>query len=438
MHHPRIPRGLGTIANHTGEHNDSRFAHTMPIYQTSTFGFQDGQDAVDVLGSSIENRYVYTRGGNPNARHLARKIAHLEGVDLIAAAPTTDPDKIVGAEVTASGLAAITTLTFALLKSGDTAIVQLVAYGGSMAFWESVAPRHGIRVVFVDGPELEKWEAAIAAHPTARLVYVETPSTPLLFSYDIRAIAELSHSIGAELVVDNTAATPYHQRPLALGADHVVISTTKYLNGHGVLIGGAIVTRHPDCCAIGGTVWSALTMYGATPSPNDCWLTNNGLKTLELRMQRHSQNALTLAHFLEDHKAISRVYYPGLPSMPDHDLARAQMQNGFSGLLSFTVHGGGTEALNFLNALTIPIIAASFGTTDSLAQHPYSMSHSYMKDEQKARSGITPCLVRMSVGIENIEDLLADVDRALSAKQARTQTTLLGDARTAPGFPEMT
>ncbi len=416
MIHQKKARGFGTIANHAGEHDDSRFSHTMPIYQTSTFGFRDGQDAAEVLEGEAFDRYVYTRGGNPNARHLARKIAQLEGADLIAAAGVGPDDRVVAAEVTASGIAAIATLAFAVLQSGDTAIVQRITYGGSMAFWESVAPRHGIKVVFVDGPEIEKWERAVSAHPTARLVYVETPSTPLLFSYDLGRIAALSHSIGAELAVDNTAATPYHQRPLSFGADHVIISTTKYLNGHGVQIGGAIVTRHPELCAIGGAVWTALTMYGATPSPNDCWLTNNGLKTLELRMQRHAENALGLARFLEGHRAIERVYYPGLPSMPDHDLAKSQMQNGFSGLLSFSVKGSGDEALAVLNALTIPIIAASFGTTDTLVQHPYSMSHSYMKDEQKERSGITRSLIRMSVGIENLADLTDDLDRALNQK----------------------
>jgi methionine-gamma-lyase len=413
MIHQIRPRGFGTIVNHAGEHDDSRFSHTMPIYQTSTFGFSTGEDAAEVLEGSSPDRYVYTRGGNPNARHLARKIAQLEGADLIAAASANPADEVVAAEITSSGIAAISTLAFALLKAGDTAIVQHITYGGSMAFWESVAPRHGINVVFVDGPEIEKWERALEANPQARLVYIETPSTPLLFSYDLRKIAALSHAIGAELAVDNTAATPYHQRPLNQGADHVVISTTKYMNGHGVQIGGAIVTRHPELCAIGGAIWTALTMYGATPSPHDCWLTNNGLKTLELRMQRHAENAMGVAQFLEGHRAIDRVYYPGLPSMQDHDLAKSQMQNGYSGLISFTVNGSGNNALAFLNALTLPIIAASFGTTDTLVQHPYSMSHSYMKDEQKARSGITTNLIRMSVGIENLADLIEDTDRAL-------------------------
>lgn len=411
MIHQKRPRGFGTIANHAGEHDDGRFSHTMPIYQTSTFGFRDGQDAADVLEGDSPDRYVYTRGGNPNARHLARKIAQLEGADLIAAADKP-ADEVVMAEITSSGIAAISTLAFALLKAGDTAIVQHITYGGSMAFWESFAPRHGINVVFVDGPEIEKWERAVEANPSARLVYLETPSTPLLFSYDLRRIAALSHEIGAHLAVDNTAATPYHQRPLSFGADHVINSTTKYLNGHGVQIGGAIVTRHPELCAIGGAIWTALTMYGATPSPNDCWLTNNGLKTLEIRMQRHAENAIGMARFLEGHKAIDRVYYPGLPSMPDHDLAKSQMQNGFSGLLSFTMKGSGSDALAVLNALTIPIVAASFGTTDTLVQHPYSMSHSYMKDEQKARSGVTANLIRMSVGIENLDDLVEDLDQA--------------------------
>lgn len=412
MDRPARPPGFGTLVNHAGEHDDGRLSHTMPIYQTSTFGFRDGQDAMDVLAGRLPERYVYTRGGNPNARHLARKIARLEGADLVAAA-AGPAEEVVAAEVTASGIAAIATLAFALLKAGDTAIVQRITYGGAMAFWQTVAPRHGIGVVFVDGPEPERWQGAVAAHPGARLIYLETPSTPLLQSYDLRAIAALARGIGAELAVDNTAATPFHQRPLSLGADHVVLSTTKYLNGHGLQIGGAIVTRHPALCAPGGPIWTALTIHGATPSPNDCWLTNIGLKTLELRMRRHAENALALARFLEAHPAVRRVHYPGLPSMPDHDLARSQMENGFSGLMSFVLEGGAEAALRFMDALRIPVIATSFGTTDSLVQHPHSMSHSYMTADQKERTGITPGLVRMSVGIETLGDLLEDVDRAL-------------------------
>jgi methionine-gamma-lyase len=409
--HPRP--GLGTVLNHVGEHDDGRFSHTMPIYQTSTFGFLDAEDARAVLASESAGRYVYTRGGNPNARQLARKIARAEGADLIGARPGIDPDSLVGAEMLASGLSAINTLASALLKGGDTAIVQRAIYGGALGFWESVAPRQGIRVVFVDGPDIALWEEAAAANPEAALFYVETPSTPLLTSYDIAAVARIAHANGAHLAVDNTAATPCHQRPLTLGADYVIISTTKYINGHGTQIGGAIVTRHVDEVGVGGRIWTAAAMTGGTPSPMDCWLTNNGLKTLELRMGRHSENALALARYLETHPAVRRIYYPGLASMPDHTLACRQMTGGFSGLLSFELKDGAGAAFAFIKALRIPIIASSFGTTDSLVQHPASMSHSYMSEEQKAAVGITDGLLRLSVGIETAADLLDDIEGAL-------------------------
>ena len=405
--------GLGTVLNHVGEHDDGRFSHTMPIYQTSTFGFLDAADAGNVLSSKTSGRYVYTRGGNPNAHQLARKIARLEAADLIAAAPDRNPDEIAGAEITASGLAAIVTLAGALLQAGDTAIVQRAIYGGALGFWEAVAPRQGIHVVFVETADVSDWEAAAAANPDAKLFYIESPSTPLLHSYDITRIAAVAHAIGARIAVDNTAATPCHQRPLTLGADYVIISTTKYMNGHGTQIGGAIVSRDATETEVGGRIWTAASIQGGTPSPMDCWLTNNGLKTLELRMARHSANAALMADYLAGHPAVDRVYYPGLASTPGHDVARAQMFGGFSGLLSFKLLGGQKTVFDFMRKLRLPIIASSFGTTDTLVQHPWSMSHSYMTDAQKAAVGITDGLVRMSVGIETASDLLADVENAL-------------------------
>lgn len=406
-------RAIGTILNHAGEHDDRHFSHTMPIYQTSTFGFVDATDADDVLASRKRGRYVYTRGGNPNATQLARKIARIEAADLIAASPDRNPDEIAGAEITSSGLAAIVTLGAALLQAGDTVIVQRSIYGGALGYWESVAPRNGVRVVFVDSANLTDWEAAAARHPEAKLFYIETPSTPLLHSYDIARIADIAHARGARLVVDNTAATPCHQRPLSFGADYVVISTTKYMNGHGTQIGGAVVSRDPRETAVGGVIWTAAAMQGGTPSPMDCWLTNNGLKTLELRMARHSANAARLADFLDCHPAVARVYYPGLASAPGHDVARRQMIGGYSGLVFFDLCGGQPAAFDFMRNLQIAIIASSFGTTDTLIQHPWSMSHSYMSEAQKSAVGITGGLLRMSVGIEDGDDILNDVERAL-------------------------
>ena len=409
--------GTSTLVNHLGEHDHAKAAHTMPVYQTSTFGFDLDNTPPGDDSTHNPDRYVYTRGGNPNARQLARKIAHLEGRDLIAQQPNTDADAVVAAEITASGLSAITTVAMAILSVGDTAIVQRAAYGGSLSFWDNVAPKYGINVVFVDSPAIEAWEQAQHDNPSAKLLYVETPSTPLLEIYDLAAISDLAHSIGAVCVVDNTAATPYHQRPLSFGVDYVIHSLSKYINGHGLVIGGAIVSRRAEDMHVGGLIWNALVMNGATPSPHDCWLTNNGLKTLELRMKSHSSNALTLAHMLNSSHLISQVYYPGLVTVPGHALASKQMHNGFGGLLSFEVRGGAEPALALLDNLQLPVIASSFGTTDSLIQHTDTMSHSYMTEEHRRAAGITPGLIRMSVGIENIEDLMTDFDQALGRLQ---------------------
>ncbi len=406
--------GKSTLVNHLGEHDHAKAAHTMPIYQTSTFGFEVGDDCPGMQSKNNPDRYVYTRGGNPNARQLARKIAHLEGRDLIASNPHVAPDDVVAGEITASGLSAITTVAHAHLSVGDTAIVQRAAYGGSLSFWDNIAPKHGINVVFVDSSELEDWRRAATDHSDAKLFYVETPSTPLLNIYDISAISEIAHSIGAVCVIDNTAATPIHQTPLSFGADYVIHSLSKYINGHGSVIGGAIVSKNAEVMHVGGLIWNTLVMNGATPSPHDCWLTNNGLKTLELRMSQHSKNALELARFLDSERSINRVFYPGLETSPSHLLACRQMKNGFGGLLSFEIDGEEEAAFALLSKLQLPVVASSFGTTDSLIQHTETMSHSYMSEEHRRAAGITPGLIRMSVGIENIEDLLADFDQAMS------------------------
>lgn len=406
--------GTSTLVNHLGEHDHAKAAHTMPIYQTSTFGLELTEDSLGLEGEHNPERYVYTRGGNPNARQLARKIAHLEGRDLIAASPHTSPDDVVAGEITASGLSAISTVALAHLSAGDTAVVQRAAYGGSLSFWDNMVPQYGINVIFVASNDLDEWQRAAQDNPDAKLFYIETPSTPLLSIYDISAISDIAHSIDAVCVVDNTAATPVHQTPLSFGADYVVHSLSKYINGHGLVIGGAIVSRTASDMHVGGLIWNALVMNGATPSPQDCWLTNNGLKTLELRMAQHSSNALALAQFLETEASIKHVFYPGLVGSESHLLASRQMKNGFGGLVSFEVNGGKEQAIKLLSRLQLPVVASSFGTTDSLIQHTDSMSHSYMSEEHRRAAGITPGLIRMSVGIENIEDILADFDEALA------------------------
>lgn len=407
--------GMGTLLNHTGEHGHHLRAHVMPIYQTTTFTFDDVKSATDAFTHSDKDSYVYTRGRNPNSIHLAQKIARLEGYDLIAANPDKDPEDIAGAYITASGMGAITAAVFSRLKAGDKALVQSSIYGGTHKFWSEIAPRYGIEVEFVNSFEFEEWEKAFHKVPDAKVVYIESPANPTMELQDIKKLADLAHENDAWLIVDNTFATPYHQRPLTFGADLVVHSSTKYLGGHGVVTGGAIASRHAGYVSFFGELGQLASEFGSTASPSDSWQVNLGLKTLELRMERHSSNAMAIARFLQTHPKLKTVLYPGLEDNPYHDLAKKQMHNGFGGLVSFELKGGQEKARQLLDCLTIPTIAISLGMTDSLIQIPALMTHHSMPSQEREAAGITEGLIRLSVGIENIEDLLSDLEQALDS-----------------------
>ncbi|MFT4636499.1 MAG: methionine-gamma-lyase [Arenicella sp.] len=406
-------RGIGTLVNHVAEHKHHLRAHVMPIYQTTTFGFDDVASALDCFSFKDTESFVYTRGRNPNSIQLAEKISYLEGLDLIEAAPERPVNELVDAYITASGMGAINVAVLSRMKQGDVAIVQTSIYGGTHTFWTEIAPRFGISAVFVDSFDVEDWTRAFLATPEANVVYIETPSNPTMDIHDIAALADLAHENEAWLIVDNTFATPYHQRPLGLGADLVVHSSTKYLGGHGVTTGGIVVSRHADFVNFFGELGQLGSELGSTPSPQDSWQINIGLKTLEVRMQRHASNAMAVAEYMASHPKIGKVLYPGLVNNLYHELAKRQMHNGFGGLVSFEVKGDIPAAHRFLDALKIPSIAISLGATDSLIQNPATMTHRSLSKDVREAAGITDGLVRLSVGIENIEDLLADLDQAL-------------------------
>ncbi len=406
-------QGTGTLLNHVGEHHHALSAHVMPIFQTSTFSFDTVQAAVDSFTGVDRDSYVYTRGRNPNSALLAQKIAYLEGIDLIRAAPEKDVCDIVDAYVTGSGMGAITAAVLSRMKSGDKALVQASIYGGTHTFWSEIAPRYGMSAGFVEGFDLEDWQQAFVDAGDISVVYVESPANPTMEVQDLGGLADLAHEHGAWLIVDNTFATPYHQKPLSFGADMVVHSSTKYIGGHGVATGGIIVCRHPEFVNLFSELWQLASELGASPSPNDSWLMAMGLKTLELRMQRHSSNAMQIAQYLDTNKLIQKVLYPGLPDFRYHEMAKKQMENGFGGLVSFELVGGANSATRFIDALTLPAIAISLGSTDSLIQCPASMTHRNMSRPEREAVGITDGLIRFSVGIENVEDLIADIEQAL-------------------------
>jgi len=412
---------LSTLLTHYQEGEDSLHAHINPIYQTSTFSFPDVQTGADIFAA--KNRgYAYTRSDNPNSRQLAAKLALLEGIDLARAQPDAPVESLVRGKLFGSGMAAISTAVMARVQAGSTILAQKILYGNAYNLFKKVVPLYGIQVVWVDGGDPAAWEAAFETHPEAELVYLETPANPTMEMVDIGHIANFAHSLNkrteedrrAWIVVDNTFATPYCQRPFNQGADIVVHSTTKYLSGHGLIIGGAVVTRHPEFLDPQQERFIlASKVFGGAPSPFDAWLANIGLKTFELRMARHVENAGRIARWLADHPKVTRVYYPGLADFPGHTVAQRQMFNGFGGMLSFELKGGYPAAVRMLERLELITLAVSLGNVDSLIEHPASMTHAALSPEDRAAYGVTDGLIRFSPGIEAADDLIADLEQAL-------------------------
>ena len=413
MSHPEpawAKMGMSTLAVHVGEGQDPLHAHVTPIYQTSTFSFPDVATGAALFAGKQEG-FIYTRLGNPNTRHLARKIAALEAYDLMRQHPDKALDDLVAGWVLSTGMAAVSTTVMSRVKAGETVIAQEVVYGGTFGFLYNIAPRLGINVVWVKGDDPDNWAQAFEKHPEARLAYVESPANPSMDITDIAAVVEIAHTHNAWVCVDNTFATPYCQRPLTLGADFVLHSTTKYITGHGVVVGGAVVSPHVDFMHT--EFKNVLKSVGTSPSPFDAWLTNIGLKTFELRMQRHCENGMAVARFLDDHPKIARVMYPGLETFPGHEVAKKQM-HCFGGMISFEMAGGFEAGVALMEHVQLATLAVSLGNVDTLIEHPASMTHAGVPKEEREAVGITDGLVRISVGIENVDDLLEDLQAALA------------------------
>ncbi|MFW5713051.1 MAG: trans-sulfuration enzyme family protein [Brevefilum sp.] len=409
--HPSQYSSLTTFLTHYTEFDNAENAHISPIYQNSVFVFEDTDSGAAIAGNEAPGFY-YTRLNNPNHQQLSRKLAALEAWDLLRQDPESYPDEVAGGLVFASGMAAVTAAIQACLEAGDTMLTQSSLYDGTYLFLKNLAPQYGINVVWVTENTREGWEAAFAGHPQAKLAYIETPVNPALRLSDIEHVVDLAHRNGARVVVDNTFATPYCQRPLTLGADIVVHSTTKYLSGHGQVLGGALLTTDLDL--LNGPVYQIYKLLGATPSPIDTWMANIGLKTFELRMERHCRNALRVAKALEKHPAVGTVYYPGLPSHPDYDLARTQMLD-YGGMIAFELKGGLKAGKRMMDNVQVATLAVSLGNVDTLVQHPASMTHRNTPRELRLAAGITDGLVRLSVGIEDPKDLVRDLLNAIES-----------------------
>ncbi|MBK7938406.1 MAG: aminotransferase class I/II-fold pyridoxal phosphate-dependent enzyme [Lewinellaceae bacterium] len=381
--------------------NRTTAPHVLPIYATSSFVFDDIDQGIDIF-RNIESGHVYSRYANPTVDMVAAKIAGLEthGLGLEAQAV-----------MTSSGMSAISTLLLGVLKSGDKVLTQGNLYGGTTELLTAIFGQFGVETAMTDLRDLNRVEDLLRQDKNIRLLYCETPANPTLACVDIRALADLAHRHGVLCAIDNTFPTPLLQQPFAHGVDFIIHSTTKYLNGHGNSIAGVIVDSDKE--RMRKHVWRAMKLAGTNCSPFEAWLTHNGIKTLALRMQRHCANALALAEFLEKHPAVERVNYPGLSSHPDHTLASRQMRSGFGGMLSFELKGGLEAGIRCMNRVRFCTIAPTLGDVDTLLLHPASSSHLNVAKEIREQNGITDGMIRVSVGIEAVEDIIGDLEQAM-------------------------
>jgi methionine-gamma-lyase len=374
--------------------------HILPIYATASFDFESIDQGIDIF-TSKEKGHVYSRYANPTVDAVADKIALLE---------TFGTGKTAHAIMLSSGMAAISTLLISLLKTGDTVLTQGNLYGGTTELLQKTLAPLGIQTQMIDLRDLALVEQTLQKNDSIRLLYFETPANPTLDCVDIAALANLAQKYGIYSAVDNTFCTPYLQQPLAQGVDFVVHSTTKYLNGHGNSMSGALVGTNLELMR--GKIWQTMKLAGTNCSPFEAWLTHNGMKTLKLRMDKHCQNAQAIAEWLSKQDAVSQVNYPGLPNHRAHETAKKQMTQ-FGAMLSFELAGGLDAAMSFMNKIKFCTLAPTLGDVDTLVLHPTTMSHLNVAPDIRLANGITDGLVRLSIGIEAVEDIIADLAQAI-------------------------
>lgn len=386
-------KGFETKLIHAGAFDDPMGSATVPIYQTSTFAFKNAQHGADLFAGKGEG-YIYTRIGNPTIDALEKNIAELENG--------------FGGIATSSGMGAVSAVYFALLGQGKHIVCTASVYGPSRGLLEQDFVRFGVEYTFVHTSDYAAVEAAIK--PNTSVLYLETPSNPTMEISDITALSELAHKHGIIVVVDNTFSSPYLQKPLDLGADVVLHSVTKFINGHADIVGGVIVTKTAELYK---KIRHAMVYMGSNMDPHQAFMVIRGVKTLSLRIERAQENAIKIADYLKNHPKIEWITYPGLTSHPQHELAKKQM-SGFGSMLSFGVKGGYKGGVTLMNNVHLAILAVSLGGVETLIQHPASMTHAGVSHDEKQKAGITDELVRFSVGIENVEDIIADLEQALA------------------------
>ncbi|MDD5307659.1 MAG: aminotransferase class I/II-fold pyridoxal phosphate-dependent enzyme [Deltaproteobacteria bacterium] len=385
-------RGFDSKLVHSGAQDDAHGSVVTPIYQTSTFAFESAAHGAECFAGKTDG-YIYTRLGNPTIRALEDCVAALE--------------EGCGAVATSSGMGAVTTAYLALLKGGDHVVSTASVYGPSRILMEGHLAGFGVASTYADTSDLDAMRHAL--RPETRMVYVETPSNPLMQITDLFAAAELAHANGALLVVDSTFASPYLQRPLALGADVVLHSVTKFINGHADVVGGILAARDASLLQ---KLRKMMTLTGCNMDPHQAFLVHRGLKTLSLRMERAQATAGRVAHWLEARPEVDWVRYIGLPSHPQHELAARQM-SGPGAMISFELKGGLAAGESLMNRVKLATLAVSLGGVETLIEHPASMTHSGVAPKERAQAGISDGLVRLSVGIEDADDLVEDLRQAL-------------------------
>ncbi|MCH5279397.1 MAG: aminotransferase class I/II-fold pyridoxal phosphate-dependent enzyme [Christensenellaceae bacterium] len=390
--------GFATRQIHVGKVDIPGIAPlATPIFQTSTFEFDSTAQGARRF-SGEENGYIYTRLGNPNIAKISEKLASLENAEAGMAM--------------GSGMGAITTVMWTALHAGDHLLADDALYGCTFSYFTHGLTRYGVEVTLVNFEDLDAVKAAI--RPNTKVFYFETPTNPNLKLIDIEAVAKLAHENcpDAKVIVDNTFATPYLQKPIELGADVVIHSATKYLNGHGDVIAGMAVGKADfitECSMFG-----LKDMTGAVLGPFEAYLIDRGLKTLDIRVQKHCDNAMKIARFLEGHPMVKRVIYPGLESHPRHELAKRQMKNGFGGIITFELNCDRERSAEFVNSLNLCTIAVSLGDAETLIEHPATMTHSTYTPEALEQAKIGESMLRLSVGLEDADDIIRDLDECLN------------------------
>ena len=389
------PKGFGTLAIHAGNFEKETFgALATPIYQSSTFYFDSCEQGGKRFAGE-EGGYIYTRLGNPTTTVLEEKVAALEGAEACCA---------VG-----SGIGAVTSCLWSIAAAGKHIVADKALYGCTFAYLNHGMARYGVEVSFIDTADLEQVKKALK--PNTCCVYLETPANPNLKITDLKAVSKIAHDYNPEIMVvcDNTFATPYLQRPLELGCDAVIHSGTKYLNGHGDVIAGFVCGNKDFITTV--KFFGLKDMTGAVMDPFAAFLILRGLKTMEVRMKRHCESAQAIAEYLEKHPKVEKVYYPGLKSHEGHEIAAKQMHGGYSGVIAFEVKGGMQAGIKFCNSLKLATIAVSLADAATLIEPQASMTHSPYSPEERAAAGISDGLVRLSVGLENVEDIIADLEQ---------------------------